>query len=728
MKKLVLVSLLLLLSGYCGWGQVNIVNENIQNWTNQGSYGNYLQSIPVEGGSGNVVMTDCLIQNGASATGTCSAGRVQIKALTGKVEFPEISSIKTAEFHFAAGAAGRSVKLQKNDGAGGWVDLTTFTGIGTTGATFTFSINQNSAITLRLTSASNTVYLHDIIFNTQYFNSASSGSIELITSWGTKSNGTGTNPANFISSGQIFTIINNATPTIGADWIVSGAESKIVVGNGINSCAFSSGIHNITTQNLEIKTNASLTLNSDATGTGSLIVNGTVSGNITTQRYIPDGTYWHYVSAPVHGQTIDDSWMSANDIDKPSIAYQFFRFDEPLNYWIIYGSTGSPAAFGDGSFSDARGYILKRSSAGVVSFTGTVLPGPVEYMATLNSETGGGYNLVGNPFPSSIGITAAATSTENFLDINDAVLDPNYKALFIWDEQTGYSNKRDDYKIISNGELSGYTRIGQNYIQPGQAFMIKSASTDILRFTNGMRQHASEPYHKIGKSWSIFELGINGNNLGNTTMIGFHEGMTKGLDPSYDVGKLKGNPDIALYTRLIEDNGIDFAIQCLPPFMESYSIAIGIETTIPGEYVLESLNLSLPDSVGVYLEDLETKQIINFRTNSKYPFVISQAGVIDNRFLLHFIRVALGVQEKEQKIIHFYFWENKITIKMPEGNNSQINGQLRVLDISGKILINKSIEIFGKLSIPLYLPMGYYLVQIVTPGYSLNEKIFIHHK
>ena len=40
--------------------------------------------------------------------------------------------------------------------------------------------------------------------------------------------------------------------------------------------------------------------------------------------------------------------------------------------------------------------------------------------------------------------------------------------------------------------------------------------------------------------------------------------MTKGLDPSYDVGKMKGNPDIALYTKLIEDNGIDFTIQALP--------------------------------------------------------------------------------------------------------------------------------------------------------------------
>ena len=40
--------------------------------------------------------------------------------------------------------------------------------------------------------------------------------------------------------------------------------------------------------------------------------------------------------------------------------------------------------------------------------------------------------------------------------------------------------------------------------------------------------------------------------------------MTEGLDTSCDDGKLKGNPDIALYTRPVEGNGVDFALQALP--------------------------------------------------------------------------------------------------------------------------------------------------------------------
>ncbi|MDI9547166.1 MAG: hypothetical protein QM346_06145, partial [Chloroflexota bacterium] len=51
----------------------NSIEENIQDWTNQSSYGAYQQSIA----AGTVNMTDCIVQNSAAASGDGSAGRVQ---------------------------------------------------------------------------------------------------------------------------------------------------------------------------------------------------------------------------------------------------------------------------------------------------------------------------------------------------------------------------------------------------------------------------------------------------------------------------------------------------------------------------------------------------------------------------------------------------------------------------------------------------------------------------
>ncbi len=87
---------------------------------------------------------------------------MQLEASTGILELPEVSSVSVAEFHIAAGSTGRSVKLQKYNGSS-WDDLTTFSNINTTGATYTYNVNSTSATRLRLASPSHALYVHDII-------------------------------------------------------------------------------------------------------------------------------------------------------------------------------------------------------------------------------------------------------------------------------------------------------------------------------------------------------------------------------------------------------------------------------------------------------------------------------------------------------------------------------------------------------------------------------------
>ncbi|NCC95130.1 MAG: hypothetical protein EOM10_17995, partial [Opitutae bacterium] len=64
--------------------------------------------------------------------------------------------------NIAAGGASRTVKLQRYVG-GTWTDLTTWSGIGTTGATFTHDLNSSDAgIQIRLSAPSSAIYVHDI--------------------------------------------------------------------------------------------------------------------------------------------------------------------------------------------------------------------------------------------------------------------------------------------------------------------------------------------------------------------------------------------------------------------------------------------------------------------------------------------------------------------------------------------------------------------------------------
>lgn len=161
MKRFIILAVVLLTFGII-WGQTTLISDNIQTWTNRGTYGNYTQQITVGEGTGTVNMTSCMVSNNAAATGTGSAGRVQMQASTGILQLPELVSVGRVEFHLAAGSTGRSVSLQYLNGST-WDALTSFTGITTTGATYIYDVNFSSPTTLRLASPSHALYVHDII-------------------------------------------------------------------------------------------------------------------------------------------------------------------------------------------------------------------------------------------------------------------------------------------------------------------------------------------------------------------------------------------------------------------------------------------------------------------------------------------------------------------------------------------------------------------------------------
>ncbi|MFZ4707443.1 MAG: YDG domain-containing protein, partial [Bacteroidales bacterium] len=72
---------------------------------------------------------------------------------------------------------------------------------------------------------------------TNYY-SKSTGSLHLTATWGTSTDGSGSAPSNFTTASCIYHIQNNSSPTITASWAVSGASSKVIVGDGTNTCVF----------------------------------------------------------------------------------------------------------------------------------------------------------------------------------------------------------------------------------------------------------------------------------------------------------------------------------------------------------------------------------------------------------------------------------------------------------------------------------------------------------
>ncbi|NCA84626.1 MAG: T9SS type A sorting domain-containing protein [Clostridia bacterium] len=475
----------------------------------------------------------------------------------------------------------------------------------------------------------------------------------------------------------------------------------------------------LTVKSLKITYDA-FTLKSNATGTASLISTNDVTGVVKAERWVNNlasGETWHYVSSPVAGQSLDQTWLDNNSIVSTP-AYQLFRYDEDENYWIIYGSTGNPEAFTDNTFVEARGYTAARSATGALSFTGTVRNSDVTYATSYTTGKGEGWNLVGNPFTSAMGVTAGATSTGKFLADNAAVIDASYLALYIWDEQADYANSRNDYKVISSGTIDGYIKLSQDYIQPGQAFMVKvKPAAGNLAFNKDMQQHANVNFYKSKESWPSVELVVEGNNVSNVTSVGFNNAMTSGLDPSYDVGKLKGNPDIALYTRLVDDNGVDFAIQALPfDNIESHVVPVGVDVSTSGVYTFSANAVQL-DNYNIVLEDKQQNTFTNLKQED-YSAEISQSGT--GRFYLHF-KNATAITEPAANPPVVDVKGNVIEIYNLKGNKTDV----ALLDLTGRTLDSETYLNSKQAQFVADVAPGIYLVQISSGQRNHVIKVFI---
>ncbi|MBS4044495.1 MAG: autotransporter-associated beta strand repeat-containing protein [Chitinophagaceae bacterium] len=137
-----------------------------------------------------------------------------------------------------------------------------------------YSFNHQSNV-----STPGTIYIDDIQYSNSLplsYYSKSTGNLETLATWGTSTDGNGTSPTNFTSPEIEYNIRNNATPTIGANWTVSGTGSKVIVGDGTNACNFTIPSSYSVTGTIDVATNGTLSIsNTSTSGTLTFANNST---------------------------------------------------------------------------------------------------------------------------------------------------------------------------------------------------------------------------------------------------------------------------------------------------------------------------------------------------------------------------------------------------------------------------------------------------------------------
>jgi hypothetical protein len=235
--------------------------------------------------------------------------------------------------------------------------------------------------------------------------------------------------------------------------------------------------------------------------------------------------------------------------------------------------------------------------------------------------------------------------------------------------------------------------------------------------TNSKHIFVIEPKEK-----QLMWVSVTGpNNLYNEILLGFFEGATTGIDQGYDAYKLKGNPDIALYS-LMDGYTEGFAIQSLPPITGKTEVKLGLDIGIAGSYTFKIKNTeNFNPQVDIYLEDLVSGTITDLKKDSSYQ-VILNPEVYKSRFLLQFYpnKIITNVDKITLNALEIYTYNNKIFIK------GKVNTYYPVIitDITGRLAGSYIIKTGSVNEISPEGLAGIYFVSVVTDKGIVTKKIF----
>ena len=453
-----------------------------------------------------------------------------------------------------------------------------------------------------------------------------------------------------------------------------------------------------------------LTIQSTASGTGSLIT-GSSTGSAVAQRYMTGGA-WHMVGAPLNGQDIAAFLTAPANSNIPTNGGNrgMMDYNPALNAWKSYFTNSTL-----GSFDGGVGYSMRVTGDGAVTFAGTIKTGNKQPTVVPAK-----WNCIANPYTSAIGINTGTGGGSYFLNENALIapnLDPSYSAVYVWDKTDASNDQGGMYTIISNTPIpvgSPAAAISTSFVvQQGQAFFVKmNTGKTLVDFTPAMQIHnPTLAFKSTQNAWPVISLKAAVADQKSATYIGFNSAMTKGLDPTYDAGLLKGTSDLVLYSKLVEDNGVSFAIQALPTNdISKFIIPVGIDFKTGGEVTFSADLFNLPADCKAILEDKVTKTFTDL-SQSTYKVAIPANSVIADRFQLHTGDLVSAVDSEisKVKLSAFVLQNQEIRIVGEVGANAVAT----LYDVQGKIVVVQKLN-QGSLNTmgTSYLKSGVYLLWV----------------
>ena len=397
------------------------------------------------------------------------------------------------------------------------------------------------------------------------------------------------------------------------------------------------------------------------TGTGSTIVNR--NSNALSRL---DYTIW---SSPVANQNL----LAFSPDTTPT---RFYNYNETTN---LYNAV-DPA----NSFATASGYLIRMPNTAVTApstqifsgvFIGVPNNGTITKAVTYNGSAPYGYNMVGNPYPSTIDAQA-------FIAANTANIE---SSLYFWRKTNGATGSAYAiYNPLGGTAATPTSDLPNGIIQVSQGFFVKAKSASNVTFTNAMR--VANNQNKFFKTKQVQKDRVwlnltNTSGIFSQALVGYTTDASQGVD-MYDAKYFNDSP-IALTSNI---NNEEYTIQGRPAFDVSDVVALNFKTDAAGDYsiALDHFDGIFATGQYVYLVDSKTGTETDLKAGA-YTFN-AVAGVDNVRFSLKY--------QKTLKVDAPAFNENSVRVYKNNGTLYVNSGavaisNIKVFDMQGRLIVEQ---------------------------------------
>ena len=514
----------------------------------------------------------------------------------------------------------------------------------------------------------------------------------------------------------------------------------------------------------QFATGDALTLKSNTSTTAMVApVTGSVSGNMTIERYIPARRAFRLISSPIDGGSINTNWQEGfsaatgfgtditgiggleNGFDvSGSNNASLFTFDNIGGTWGAITNTlttnltaGTPYRLlvrGDRTIDQTSNSAVPNITT--LRSTGTIKTGNVSVIGL--STVAGKNNFIGNPYQAAVDMNAVMAASSN--------VNPNF--YYMWDPTLGgtptpgQSGGRGAYVTVllpSGTNSSGST--ANQYLQPNQAVFVQTLNdggntsvmfqenfkTLLTNTTPNVYRNSNEVVGRISlQLYDTNSLALN-DTPADGLIVEFSDSYNNGLD-AMDAKKI-GNQDENC-SLLNSGTLLSVERRSLPTIADILPLSNTQYRKTNYTYTIQTSGIT---GVSAYLHDKFTTETIelNNDTSTVYNFTVNAANAQSsnpNRFDIIF-NESLGIDDiakgnavkvypnpstGSQFFVELTAGTEDASVTIHNALGQQISAST-VLISGSKLVINPQVQ----------MAAGIYMIQVIQGNNKQTKKLII---